>query len=83
MMNLSINGPFQIPQNNLSNNNKISGTYESYKTNLISKDLLKQKRSGSVSSDEEIIIYLFSKIILNKELHSKIGQNMNRVLYKI
>ena len=34
MMNLNINGPFQIPKNNLSNS--ISGPYESYKTNLIS-----------------------------------------------
>ena len=65
MMNLNINGPFQIPKNNLSNS--ISGPYESYKTNLISKDRLKQKRSATGSSDEEIIMMDSEPIDKDKE----------------
>ena len=65
MMNLNINGPFQIPKNNLSNS--ISGPYESYKTNLISKDRLKQKRSDIGSSDEEIIMMDSEPIDKDKE----------------
>ena len=65
MMNLNINGPFQIPQNNLCNN--ISGPNESFKTNLISKDRIKQKRSDIGSSDEEIIMTDSEKITKDKE----------------
>ena len=65
MMNLNINGPFQIPKKNLSNS--ISGPYESYKTNLISKDRLKQKRSATGSSDEEIIMMDSEQIDKDKE----------------
>ena len=53
-MNLSSNGPFQIPHNNL--NNIKSDPYESYKTNLISKYRLKEKKSIAGSSDGEFEI---------------------------
>lgn len=54
MMNLFNKGPFQIPQNISSNN--ISGPYESYKTNLISKERLMGKRNNTGSSNGEIEI---------------------------